>query len=85
MSPGDWIPAALKNPLTEVGPIMKSFVLATALRPAKVEIMRERSIEGQIPVAPEGFYLFGEIWLDSYKGYPHRTIIPVKLFTGLDD
>lgn len=43
------------------------------------------SIKGQIPVAPEGFYLFGELWLDQTGVYKNRTIVPLKLRTGMDN
>ncbi len=40
-------------------------------------------ISGQLPVAPDDYTLFGEIWLDSRGSYVNRTIIPLQLFTGL--
>ncbi|MGD9897841.1 MAG: S8 family serine peptidase [Calditrichaceae bacterium] len=42
------------------------------------------SIKGTIPVAPDGFYLFGEIWIDSYGKKQYRDVIPVKLYTGIN-
>jgi len=42
-------------------------------------------IDGVLPVAPDGFYLFGEIRLDSRDINRFRTIIPVRLSTGLND
>ncbi len=42
------------------------------------------SIMGTLPVAPDGYYLFGEIWIDSYGNKQYREIIPVKLYTGFN-
>ncbi len=36
-----------------------------------------------LPVAPEGYKLFGELWLDSQDVYRFRTIIPILLNTGI--
>ena len=41
------------------------------------------TVNGQIPAAPEGFYLFGELWLDSSGPYKNRTVVPIKLRTGI--
>jgi hypothetical protein len=38
VSPGDWIPAALRNPRRAVGPSTKSSVSATARTPANSAI-----------------------------------------------
>ncbi|MBD3224488.1 MAG: S8 family serine peptidase, partial [Caldithrix sp.] len=45
----------------------------------------EFTIEGVLPVAPEDYYVFGELWLDSQDAQRFRTTIPVELFTGLND
>lgn len=42
-------------------------------------------IDGTLPMAPEGFYLFGEIWLDNNQLYKSRTTIPIHLKTGIAD
>jgi subtilisin family serine protease len=38
-----------------------------------------------LPVAPQGYYLFGELWLDSIDKKHFRTIIPIQLETGIND
>lgn len=43
------------------------------------------TVNGQIPAAPQGFYLFGELWLDSSGVYKSRTVVPLKLRTGILD
>ncbi len=43
------------------------------------------TIEGQLPVAPDGFYLSGEIWLDTAGAYKSRTVVPLKLHTGFNE
>lgn len=43
------------------------------------------TVEGQLPVAPDGFYLFGEIWLDTAGAYKSRTVVPLKLHTGFNE
>ncbi len=42
-------------------------------------------INGTLPVAPDGYYLFGEVHLDSRDINRFRTIIPVCLHTGLNN
>ncbi len=49
----------------------------------RVEKKVNFDITGQLPVAPDDYYLFGEIWLDSKGSYITRTVIPLQLFTGL--
>jgi hypothetical protein len=41
------------------------------------------TIYGELFVAPEDFYLFGEIWLDETDKNRFHHIVPVTLFTGL--
>jgi len=41
------------------------------------------SIYGVLSVAPEDFYLFGEIWLDETNKNHFRHIVPIMLYTGL--
>lgn len=41
------------------------------------------NIDGALPVAPDGFYLFGEIYLDSRDINRFRTTIPIQLDTGI--
>jgi len=43
----------------------------------------EFEVDGVLPLAPEGYYLFGEIWLDSTSKNRFRTIIPIQLETGI--
>ena len=43
------------------------------------------TIYGVLSVAPEDFYLFGEIWLDEVNKNYFRHIVPVVLFTGLNN
>lgn len=43
------------------------------------------TINGVLLVAPEDFYLFGEIWLDETDKNYFRHIVPVMLFTGLNN
>lgn len=43
------------------------------------------TIYGVLAVAPEDFYLFGEIWLDETDKNYFRHIVPVMLFTGLNN
>lgn len=40
-------------------------------------------MDGTLPVAPDGFTLFGELWLDSIGLYPFRTIVPIHLSTNM--
>ncbi len=49
----------------------------------RVEKKVDFDISGQLPVAPDNYHLFGEIWLDSKGSYINRTTIPLQLFTGL--
>ncbi len=39
-------------------------------------------IDGSLPVAPDGFYLFGEVLLNSLDKYRYKVKIPVYLYTG---
>jgi hypothetical protein len=43
----------------------------------------EFEVEGTLPVAPDGYYLFGEIWLDNISKNRFRTVIPIQLDTGI--
>ncbi len=43
----------------------------------------EFEVDGTLPVAPDGYYLFGEIWLDSLAKNRFRTIVPIQLDTGI--
>ncbi len=43
------------------------------------------TVDGQIPAAPQGFYLFGELWFDNSGIYKSRTTVPIKLHTGILD
>jgi tripeptidyl-peptidase-2 len=43
------------------------------------------TIYGVLSVAPEDFYLFGEIWLDETNKNYFRHIVPVMLYTGLNN
>ncbi len=43
------------------------------------------NISETLPVAPDGFYVFGEIWLESRDVRAFRTTLPVELFTNLND
>ena len=43
------------------------------------------TIYGVLSVAPEDFYLFGEIWLDETDKNHFRHIVPVTLHTGLNN
>ena len=40
-------------------------------------------IKGALPVAADGYHLFGEIYLDSRDVNRFRTTIPVRLYTGM--
>ncbi|HID38786.1 MAG TPA: hypothetical protein EYP36_04635 [Calditrichaeota bacterium] len=51
----------------------------------KVKKEVEFEIDGTIPVAPDRFYVFGEIWLDEQDVNKYRTIVPVVLHTSLKD
>ncbi len=50
----------------------------------KIEKNVEFEVDGVIPLAPEGYYIFGEIWLDSTSKNRFRTIIPIQLETGIN-
>ncbi|MEJ2052712.1 MAG: S8 family serine peptidase [Calditrichaceae bacterium] len=50
-----------------------------------VEKTVDFSLYGTLPVAPDGFYLFGQIWMDEIEKYRFRHIVPVELYTGLND
>jgi len=41
------------------------------------------SLTDQLKVAPDGFYLFGELWLDSTNQNFIRNIIPIRILSGL--
>jgi hypothetical protein len=41
-------------------------------------------IEGTLPVAPDDFYVFGELWLTSTGATKYRVTVPIKLYTGMD-
>ena len=41
------------------------------------------TIDGTLPVAPNGYYLFGELWLSSIDKYHFRVKVPVNLYTGM--
>jgi len=43
------------------------------------------TIYGVLSVAPDDFYLFGEIWLDESDKNYFRHTVPVMLFTGLNN
>ena len=43
------------------------------------------TIYGVLSVAPEDFYLFGEIWLDEVNKNYFRHTVPIMLFTGLNN
>lgn len=45
----------------------------------------EFTIYGDLSVAPEDFYLFGEIWIDETDKYHYRHIVPVALYTGFNN
>ncbi len=49
----------------------------------KIERTVSFEINGTLPVAPEGFYLYGEIWIDSIDVNRYRMVVPVKLDSGL--
>lgn len=42
-------------------------------------------IDGGLPVAPDGYYLVGEIWLDHKDVNKFRLVIPMTLYTGMND
>ncbi|RLD11768.1 hypothetical protein DRI50_09780, partial [candidate division KSB1 bacterium] len=41
------------------------------------------TIDGTLPVAPDGFYLFGELDLTSLGKYRFKVQVPVNLYTGM--
>ena len=41
------------------------------------------SLANQLHVAPNGYYLFGELWLDSTNQNFIRNIIPIQISTGI--
>jgi tripeptidyl-peptidase-2 len=43
------------------------------------------TIKGNLIVAPQDYYVFGEIWLDQTDKNRFRNIIPIKLYTGMND
>lgn len=49
----------------------------------KIEKAVSFEIDGTLPVAPEDYFLYGEIWIDSIDVDRYRMIIPVKLYSGL--
>ncbi len=49
----------------------------------KVQKNVEFDVNGVLPVAPDGYYLFGEIWLDSLSKNRFRTIVPIRLDTAI--
>ena len=40
-------------------------------------------LSGELPVAPEGYRLFGELWLDSRDAYRFRNVVPILLRTSV--
>ncbi len=40
-------------------------------------------IKDALPVAPDGYNVFGEVWLDSKKTYRRHTVIPMLIDTSL--
>lgn len=50
----------------------------------KVKKQVDFEINGVLPVAPDGYYLFGEIWLDSMDIDKYRFVVPVQLYTGMN-
>ena len=50
----------------------------------KVKKEIDFEIDGTIPVAPDGFHVFGEIWLDEQDVNRYRTIVPVELNTSMN-
>ncbi len=51
----------------------------------KVKKEVDFEIDGTIPVAPDGFHVFGEIWLDQQDVNKYRTIVPLELNTSMND
>ena len=45
----------------------------------------EFSINGTLMVAPDGYHLFGEIWLDETGKERFRNTVPLKLHTGINN
>ncbi len=51
----------------------------------KVKKEVDFEIDGAIPVAPDGFRVLGEIWLDEQDVNKYRTTVPLELNTSLND
>jgi subtilisin family serine protease len=49
----------------------------------KVSKSIDFEVDGLLPVAPHGYHLFGELWLDSSARNRFRTIIPIELETEI--
>ncbi len=41
------------------------------------------TVDGSLPVAPDGFYLYGELYLTSLGKYRFKVKVPVNLYTGM--
>ncbi len=50
----------------------------------KVKKEVEFEIDGTLPVAPDGFHVFGDIWMTTTGATKYRITVPLKLYTGMD-
>lgn len=49
----------------------------------KVEKEVHFTIDGTLPVAPDGYYLYGALWLNSIDKYRFRVKVPINLHTEM--